>query len=143
MTKQADWHWGVSNAGQSTVLLWLEPWADEVEVPTGKTATLRIVSAVAHPDPLEIEDTGEHVVIWAAGGDCVEVYLDGVLQHTGSASIPVPDGFGNSTKGLLGIMFDNQPKARLAGQQPTTKPPSLWGRLRPLMGRVRSVCFRL
>ena len=70
------------------------------------------------------------MVIWAASGDCLEVYVDGVLQHTGSASIPVPDGFGTSTKNLLGIMFDKQPEARLAGQNSTAETPSFWQKLK-------------
>lgn len=130
MIKPENWHWGVSNAGSNPVYLWLEPWADEVEVPRGATATLRIVDGNAQSHSLEIEDTGEHVVIWAASGDCLEVYVDGVLQHTGSASIPVPDGFGTSTKNLLGIMFDKQPEARLAGQNSTAETPSFWQKLK-------------
>lgn len=134
MTKQADWHWGVSNAGSSSIFLWLEPWANEVEVPTGATATLRIVNDSVQSDSLEIEDTGEHVVIWAAGGDCIEVYIDGVLQDTGSASNPVPDMFGTATKSLLGIVFDNQPQARLAGQQSTIEAPSFGRNVRRWLG---------
>lgn len=129
MTEGQDWHWGISNAGTSDVLIWLEPWADEVRIPGGATATLRIVNGAAQSSSLDVEETEEHVVIWAASGDCVEVYVDHVLQHTGSASIPVPDGFGASTKSLLGMMFGGQPAARLAGGH-SAQASSLWRRIR-------------
>ena len=40
------------------------------------------------------------------------VSIKGVLQRSGSALIPVPDG---STKKVLGIVFADQPTARLGG----------------------------
>ena len=125
-----EWHWGISNVGSSDVSLWLEPWADEVTIPGGATVTLRIVNETAQPSSLDVEETDEHVVIWATSGDCVEVYVDGVLQHTGSASIPVPEGLGTPTKTLLGIMFGSQSAARLAGGHSINQTPSLWRRIR-------------
>jgi hypothetical protein len=127
MTTPLDWHWAMSNAGSTKVLLWLEPWADEVEVPVGGTATLRILNASNQFDSLDVEETGEHVVIWAADGDCLEVYIDGVLQPTGSASIPVPEGL---TKNLLGVVFANQPEAHLAGRRSRIEAPAFWRRIR-------------
>ena len=134
MTKHENWHWGISNAGSSSVYLWLEPWADEVEVPSGATAILRILNGLVQSSALDVEETEDHVVIWAASGDRVEVYVDEVLQHTGSASIPVPGELGTSTKNLLGIMFGNQSEARLAGAQSTIQVPSLWRRIRLALG---------
>jgi hypothetical protein len=116
------------------VVLWLEPWADEVTIPSGATAILRIVNATAQSNSLDVEETDERVVVWATSGDCVKVYVDDVLQHTGSASIPVPDGFGTSTKTLLRIMFGSQPAARLAGGHSINQAPCLWQRIRQWCG---------
>jgi hypothetical protein len=132
--KQADWHWGISNAGQNILLLSLEPWADEIEVPCRSTATLRISNACSPRDELDVEDTGEHLVIWASGGDRVEVYIDEIRQHTASATISVPEEMGLSTRNLLGVLFNDQPAARLAGQQSLPPATFLWHRLRHYFG---------
>jgi hypothetical protein len=61
MTDRADWHWGISNAGADKVLLWLEPWADEIEVPSGVTATLRLLNPAQQNSILDVEQTDRAV----------------------------------------------------------------------------------
>ncbi|MDG2512566.1 hypothetical protein [Sphingobium yanoikuyae] len=130
MNNQANWHWAISNLGPDGLFLWLEPWADEIEVPSKSTATFRIVNAQSPRDKLDVEDTGDQIIIWASGGDCIEVDVDGIRQVTGSATIPVPEEMGISTKELLGVLFSNQPTARLAGQSLSVQAPSIWQRIR-------------
>ncbi len=107
----ADHCWGLSNPGPNTLYVWLEPWADEIEVPVRSTITFN--PSGGHDDcPLgQVEWTTDHLVVWATA-QRIAVYVDGVLQHSGSAVIPVPDGL---TKGMLGIVFADQPAARLGG----------------------------
>lgn len=134
MTEQNGWHWALSNIGPAPLMLWLEPWADEVAVPGRSTVTLRIENGAPRDDGLDVEDGDQHLVIWAAGGDRIEVAVDGVVIRTGSAIIAVPDAFGMSPKRLLGLLFDEQPTARLAGRATGVAAPSLWKRLLRRLG---------
>lgn len=78
----------------------------------------------------EVEWGEEYLVVWA-GAKTVEVFVDGVLQDSGSASIPIPNGL---TKGMLDILFRDQPAARLGGGRSLER-PSLWRRIRSLFRR--------
>lgn len=133
MTEPADWHWALSNIGPAPLMLWLEPWADEVVVPGRSTVTLRIENGAPRDEGLDVEGGDEHLVVWAGGGDRIEVAVDGVVVRTGSAVIAVPDAFGVSPKRLLGVLFDEQPMARLAGRA-TGPRPSFWGQLLRRLG---------
>lgn len=107
----ADHQWGLSNPGPDTLYLWLEPWADEIEAPVRSTITFD-PSGGPEDCPLgQVEWTTDHLLVWATA-QRVAVFVDGELQHTGSAVIAVPDGL---TKGMLGIVFADQPAARLGG----------------------------
>ncbi|OYW47509.1 MAG: hypothetical protein B7Z36_03040 [Novosphingobium sp. 12-63-9] len=130
MAGDADWHWGLSNCGPDELLLWIEPWADEVEVPSKSTVTMRI--SAANPDNLilEVEKSEDYLVIWGTGGQTIEVFVDNVLLHTGSAKIEVPECFGASAKTVLGVLFENQPSARLAGRSTVAEGPSAWQRFK-------------
>jgi hypothetical protein len=134
MSGPADWNWALSNIGPAPLMLWLEPWADEVAVPGRSTVTLRIENGASGERGLDIDDSGEHLVVWAAGGDRIEVAVDGVVVRTGSAVIAVPDAFGMSPKRLLGVLFDEQPSARLAGRAASVPRPLLWRRLLRRLG---------
>jgi hypothetical protein len=62
----------------------------------------------------------------------VAVSIDGVLQRSGSALIPVPDGL---TKQMLGIVFADQPAARLGGSgSHLTERTPWWKRLSRRLG---------
>lgn len=113
--EDAEWHWAVCNPSSSDLLLWLEPWVDEVVVPSRSTAVLFVLPRDAGSDSLQIENANEHIVIWAGGGTCIEVYVDGERAQTASATIEVPEVFGQSPKDFLNILFEGQPSARLAG----------------------------
>ena len=130
MDAATDWHWGVSNAGPSKLLLWLEPWAEEFEVSNRSTLTLQIMGSQANDGLVDVEDTGVHLVVWAPSGGLIRVYIDQVFQDSGSAVIPVPEELGISMKQLLEIAFDNQPQARLGGRAFAARSSrSIWHRI--------------
>ena len=107
----ADYQWGLSNPGPGTLTLWLEPWAEEFSVAARSTVTL-VSSTGDQSCPLgQVEWTEDHLVVWASA-QTVAVSIDGVLQHSASAMIPIPEGL---TKEVLGILFTDQPAARLGG----------------------------
>ena len=93
------------------LLLWLEPWADEVEVPPRSTVTIAWPAESDPSAPGEFSWTPDHLVLWAAA-PTIRVFLDGILQRTASATVPIPAGL---TRGMLTVMFENRPEARLAG----------------------------
>lgn len=103
-----DHQWSLSNPGPDTLFLWLEPWAEEVAVPARSTVAMRPSGGCT---PGKVEWGADHLVLWAEA-PTVEVFVDGILQDTGSARIAVPEGL---TKDMLGILFAGQPAARLGG----------------------------
>jgi hypothetical protein len=121
MTDPAD-EWGFSNPGPGTILLWLEPWADELELPAKSTVLFSARNGSQSCAPGELEWTEDHLILWATA-QTVAVSIDGVFQHTGSAVIPIPDGL---TKDTLRVLFGNQPAARLGGATVTTENRTSW-----------------
>lgn len=123
-----DNHWSLSNTGPDTLLVWLEPWAEEFVVPAGSTVAMRLSGGCALGD---VEWTPDHLVIWASA-PTVEVFVDGALQESCSAAVSVPDGL---TRGMLGMMFADQPSARLGGAHAgAAGRTSLWDRIKRRMG---------
>ena len=112
--------------GPEPVLVWLEPWAEEFHL--GAQSTLQFV-APNGGDLGDIEQTHDQITLWATT-DIVQVFIDGVLQETASASVPAPVGL---TKGLLHTVFEAQPSARLGGR-PRGSPPSFWSKLKRRFG---------
>jgi hypothetical protein len=120
-----DRQWGFSNPGPGTVLLWLEPWAEEFEIPARSTVILDSCSESQNQPFGQVEWTADHLVVWASA-QTVAVSIDGVLQHSGSAVIPIPDGLNEE---MLRILFADQPAARLGGAgTPATARTSWWKR---------------
>lgn len=119
-----DNQWSLFNSGSNALLLWLEPWAEEFVVPARSTVSMRPANQGTVD---EVEWTPDHLVVWA-NAQTVEVFIDGVVQDSCSAAIPVPDGL---TKGMLNIVFDAQPTARLGGvHADADKRVSSWDRLK-------------
>ena len=125
----ADCHWSLSNPGPDKLIVWLEPWAEEFDVPVRSTVKLK--SSGGARSLGEVEWASEHLIIWASA-QTVEVFIDGVFQESGSAVIPIPDGL---TKEMLNILFADQPDARLGGTSPVAiDGSSRWKRLRRRFG---------
>jgi hypothetical protein len=123
--------WSLSNPGPGTLSIWLEPWAEELEVPVKSTVAMEWFDASQDGEIGELEWTSDHLVIWA-DVSTLKVFIDNVLQDTSSAAIPIPAGL---TKAMLQIGFAGQPAARLGGAYGgLVKRESWWSRLRRRIG---------
>lgn len=130
-----QWHWGVSNPGPDRLLIWLEPWAEEFEVPVRSTLTVTVINDKRTTHSVEVDEGDEHIVLWADGGDKAEVSIDGVVQDSASAVMPFPETPGLSARSFLNVVFEHAPEARLGGRSPDVpEPVSL---LRKLTRRLR------
>ena len=130
--KVTSHEWSLSNPGPNTFSVWLEPWCDEFEVPVRSTITLQTPRDADRCGLEEIEWGPDNLVVWATG-TTVTVFIDNVLQKSGSAVIRLPDGL---TKGMLNIVFADQPAARLGGQSSHAVGPTYWWqRLKGLFSR--------
>ena len=126
--QKADSSWSHLNAGPETLLVWLEPWAEEFDVPTGSTILIRSSNGCALG---EVEHVEDHFTIWATANK-VEVFMDGVLQDTASSQIALPDGL---TKEMLTVLFGGRPEARLGGENASaTGRISMWRRAKGFLG---------
>lgn len=122
---------GLSNTGPDKMFVWLEPWADQFEVQAGSTIFLKSSERHFQGAIGEVEWTTDHLIVWA-NAPMIEVCIDGELQKSGSAIIPIPDGL---TKKMLNVLFADQPAARLGGAATNlTEQPSWWQRARRHLG---------
>ena len=110
------------------MLVWLEPWADEVHLPARSTVQFVAPNGGGVG---ELEQAHDQITLWA-NTDIVQVFIDDVLQETASAIIAAPAGL---TKAMLQTVFDAQPSARLGGRPlPSKAPISIWSKLRRQLG---------
>lgn len=117
-----------TNDGTEPILVWLEPWADEVHLPAQSTVRFIAPYGVGVG---ELEQAHDQITLWA-NADIVQVFVDDVLQKTASASIAAPAGL---TKAILHTVFDDQPSARLGGRPFPSEPHiSIWSRLKRRLG---------
>jgi hypothetical protein len=124
----ADKSWSYLNAGPNAITVWLEPWAEEFEVPCGSTILLRSPEGSALGS---VERDQDSFTLWAAATK-VEVLIDGILQDTASSQIAVPEGL---TKAMLTAVFGNYPEARLGGKPLNPNVGrSIWSRAKSLLG---------
>lgn len=125
--KESRCQWSVSNPGPEELLLWLEPWAEEFRVPIRSTVVMSSPAAGEAAPLGEVEWTPDHLVVWANQPGTLEVYINGALQASSSATVPIP---ASMTKPMLQVVFGNQPAARLAGRPYNASEQSLWQRVR-------------
>lgn len=117
-----------TNDGTEPMLVWLEPWADELHLPARSTVQFIAPNGGGVG---ELEQTHDQITLWA-NTDIVHVFIDDVLQETASASIAAPAGL---TKAMLHTVFDAQPSARLGGRPlPSTARISIWSKLKRQLG---------
>lgn len=117
-----------TNDGAEPMLVWLEPWADELQLPP--RSTVRFMAANGEGVG-ELEQAHDQITLWA-NADIVQVFIDEVLQETASASIAAPAGL---TKAMLHTVFHAQPSARLGGRPLSSGPRiSLWRKLKRRLG---------
>ncbi|RYD55358.1 MAG: hypothetical protein EOP60_06295 [Sphingomonadales bacterium] len=126
-----DSPWSLSNPGPDSLLVWLEPWAEEFDVPARSAIALKSLRGSQACRLGEVEGTPDHLIVWASA-ETVQVYIDGVVQESSSALIPVPDGL---TKQMMKVLFAGHPAARLGGTGFNDADGlSWWGRLRRRLG---------
>lgn len=124
--------WSLSNPGPDKLLVWLEPWAEEFEVPAGSTIALRAAGDANDALLEETEWTPDHLVLWASAPGTVKVFIDEAHQESASEVIEIPDGL---TRQMLNVVFAGQPAARLGGRSSdVAEQTSLWQRFRRRLG---------
>jgi hypothetical protein len=76
------------NEKSTSIVVIIEPWAEEISVPPDKTLEI----AVFYPSigPIETITTDEFIIVWLWGGCRATVSLDGQDCTPGSLSIPAP-----------------------------------------------------
>jgi len=114
----AERQWGLSNLGPDKLFVWLEPWAEEFEVPARSTIVLSASGEAGEDVVDESEWTAGHLVLWVSTQGTVKVFVDGELQESASALVPLPEGM---TKQILDLVFANHPAARLGGRPADVK----------------------
>ena len=102
------------NRRHETLRLWLEPWAEEIDVPAGGRVDLVVEGRAARTEA-EFELTSESLAFYAPGGSRVGVLVDGNRIETASASLAVPDARGLGTRGFVHTAFDRSPETRPGG----------------------------
>ncbi len=81
----------LKNSGSTSVHFWLEPWAEEYEVPPGSTLKLHyecIKPTMLYP---EVEITETLIVWWFGSGCRVRVYVNEEEVTAASWKIPSPN----------------------------------------------------
>jgi hypothetical protein len=76
------------NEKSASIVVIIEPWAEEISVPPDKT--LEIVVFYPSIGPIETITTDEYIIVWLWGGCRATVSLDGQDCTPGSLSIPAP-----------------------------------------------------
>lgn len=112
-----------ANDQRSVLHVWLEPWADEVEVAPG--ATVEIYLRNAPGESLEIDEALERVTVWAPSGAMVDVIVDGQAVELACSLVAVPKMGKLSTRGFIGMAFGDFPEARPGGE-PVKRHESRW-----------------
>ncbi len=120
----------LSNAAVDALKVWIEPWCDELILPSRSTVAVSVIAPVGIDIALpDFEIAGATLVIWAACPGTLAVSIDGIVQDTGSKEISLPPAlFDMPIKDFVGTVFGNQPQARPGGAAAPAK-RSIWQRL--------------
>jgi hypothetical protein len=118
------------NADVAPILVWLEPWALEFQLPSRAILTLACTAYESTIDPWPlIEVVDDVLTVWGSGGSRIAVFIDDVDQQSFSAGYAAPDLGTLSTKGFVNLVFRDQPTARPGGHP--------FQHAKPLRGVVR------
>ena len=66
----------ITNGGSEPLVVWVEPWCDELRVPPGSTLTLIYELAADRDDLSSVEATDAGMIFWC-GGRMYRAELDG------------------------------------------------------------------
>ncbi len=117
-----------TNDGTEPMLVWLEPWADQVQLPAGSTVQFVAPNGGGVG---QLEQAHDQITLWASA-DIVQVFIDDVLEETASASLAAPAGL---TKAMLHTVFDAHPSARVGGRPLASKAAmSIWSKFKRQLG---------
>lgn len=109
----------VSNAQASDLVIWLEPWLDEILLAPRAALALFVEEMGEHGLP-DLEFTDDCLVVYGAGGSRLRVEVNGAEQDTFSRMMPAPPSIpGIGAKGTIETMFGAYPEARPSGVRPT------------------------
>lgn len=101
------------NRAVQPLQLWLEPWAEEFQVPAGSRADLVLRGAFSRPADAPFEWSGEHLAFFAPGRSNLTILLDG--QERYSSVFEVPDAGPLGTHGFVHLVFGGHSEARPGG----------------------------
>ncbi len=123
----------LSNAGANPLNVWLEPWAEECEIPyRGELSMIVTGDEITRIVP-DVEQTKDSLVVWGTGGTRIEILINGELQDTVSAAVTSPDIGGLETKEFVNLVFGDHPKTRPGGRPTPTQ--KAWQILSSIFGR--------
>jgi len=112
----ADCFWGISNGGRADLIVWLEPWAEEFEVPGRSTLTVHVACSDGTDPEMDVQQVEGRIVIWSESGQLLQFFLDGVALKSASATLEFPKLPGPGMKDLMTMLFEGHPQARLGGE---------------------------
>jgi RimJ/RimL family protein N-acetyltransferase len=103
------------NRRDAELLLWLEPWAEEVPVPPGSRIGLELSGLSDDGEGADFDVTDELLAFYAPGGTRVRVLVNGVEVDSASRQLTSPPARRFGTRGTIELMFGNCPQARPGG----------------------------
>jgi hypothetical protein len=105
----------VSNASLLPLTIWIEPWCDELSVPSRSVLSLAVGDGPCEGLP-DIEIIDERLVVWATAPGTLIVAIDEIEQDTGSRTIALPpELFEMPLKTFVSTVFGAHPVARVTG----------------------------
>jgi len=114
-----------TNTSDSTLYLWVEPWAEEYEIrPKGHVEVTMRGSAASDP---EIDEMPDRITIYAPGNAFFDIRIDGMIEKAVSSEIAAPDAVGLGTRGFVDLVFGAVPGTRPGGIPAPPKVPT-WRR---------------
>ncbi|MBV8907547.1 MAG: hypothetical protein JOZ20_00970 [Sphingomonas sp.] len=118
------------NERQSHFALWLEPWAEEYDIPNGSEIIVNMRGSPRGEPEIDVFD--DRATIYAPLGSFVDVVIDGIVQNAelASATITIPSDSSLGTRELTQILFGSFPDARPGGNP---LPKSKW---RTFLGKI-------
>ena len=97
---------GITNSFEETVVFHLEPWGEEIEMPTG--ATFVVVAKAEQVGAFQVDHSESGMTVWAWPSATVKIFHDGEEVGIGfggerPAVPPVPEG--RSVSSFLRLML--------------------------------------
>jgi hypothetical protein len=106
----------ISNGIAMPLTVWVEPWCDELILPSRSEMSLSPQSDGGHDIMPAVEAIDDRLVVWATAPGTLNIAIDGVVQDTGSRTIVLPaELFDMPVKDFVGIVFGEHPATRPGG----------------------------